>query len=187
MHISPRDTPAARDLREGMHYIWTTPEVRLLTLVFGVMLKWLPVAGWGDGAWQNRILPLVALALPQLAVIARLSRGAFLDVRRQNFIRAARARGLPEWRVVWVHALPPTLVPLVSYLAPAVAGVMTGWAVELAAREAADRGFQVQVASDACPGETYDVHGFVMPQLVGGLIRVRSTEAILDMLEGTRT
>lgn len=98
----------------------------LLTLVFGVTLKWLPVAGWGDGAWQNRILPLVALALPQLAVIARLSRGAFLDVRRQNFIRAARARGLPEWRVVWVHALPPTLVPLVSYLAPAVAGVMTG-------------------------------------------------------------
>ncbi|MCU0760792.1 MAG: ABC transporter permease subunit [Steroidobacteraceae bacterium] len=98
----------------------------LLTLVFGVMLKVLPVAGWGDGAWENKILPLTALALPQLAVIARLSRGAFLDVRRQNFIRAARARGLPEWRVVLVHALPPTLVPLVSYLAPAVAGVMTG-------------------------------------------------------------
>ncbi|MCP5328816.1 MAG: ABC transporter permease subunit [Steroidobacteraceae bacterium] len=98
----------------------------LLTLVFGVMLKLLPVAGWGDGAWENKILPLTALVLPQLAVIARLSRGSFLDVRRQNFIRAARARGLPEWRVVLFHALPPTLVPLVSYLAPAVAGVMTG-------------------------------------------------------------
>ncbi|MCC6173432.1 MAG: ABC transporter permease subunit [Gammaproteobacteria bacterium] len=98
----------------------------LLTLVFGVMLKLLPVAGWGDGAWPNKILPLTALVLPQLAVIARLSRGSFLDVRRQNFIRAARARGLPEWRVVLFHALPPTLVPLVSYLAPAVAGVMTG-------------------------------------------------------------
>jgi oligopeptide transport system permease protein len=98
----------------------------LLTLVFGVTLKVLPVAGWGDGAWENRVLPLTALLLPQLAIIARLSRGSFLDVRRQNFIRAARARGLPEWRVVLFHALKPTLVPLVSYLAPAVAGVMTG-------------------------------------------------------------
>ncbi|MFO1426794.1 MAG: ABC transporter permease [Steroidobacteraceae bacterium] len=98
----------------------------LLTLVFGVMLRVLPVAGWGDGAWENRVLPLTALALPQLAIIARLARGSFLDVRRQNFVRAARARGLPEWRVVLVHALKPTLVPLVSYLAPAVAGVMTG-------------------------------------------------------------
>ena len=68
-----------------------------------------------------------------------------------------------------------------------LAAVMTGWAVELTAREAADRGYGVQVASDACPGETYDVHGFVMPQLVGGLIRVRPTEAILEMIEGTRT
>lgn len=98
----------------------------LMTLVFGVTLKLLPVAGWGNGAWQNQILPVTALVLPQLAIIARLSRGSFLDVRRQNFVRAARARGLPEWRVVVFHALKPTLVPLVSYLAPAVAGVMTG-------------------------------------------------------------
>jgi biuret amidohydrolase len=68
-----------------------------------------------------------------------------------------------------------------------LAGVMTGWAIELTAREAADRGYGVQVASDACPGETYAIHGFVMPQLVGGLIRVRPTEAILEMLAGTRT
>lgn len=98
----------------------------LLTLVFGVMLKMLPVAGWGDGAWENKVLPLVALTLPQLAIIARLTRGSFLDVRRLNHVRAARARGLPEWRVVVFHALSPTLTPLVSYLAPAVAGVMTG-------------------------------------------------------------
>jgi oligopeptide transport system permease protein len=98
----------------------------LLTLVFGVMLKMLPVAGWGDGAWENKILPLVALTLPQLSIIARLTRGSFLDVRRLNFVRAARSRGLPEWRVVVFHALNPTLTPLVSYLAPAVAGVMTG-------------------------------------------------------------
>lgn len=98
----------------------------LLTLFFGVTLKVLPVAGWGDGAWSHKILPLTALVLPQLAVIARLARGSFLDIRRQNFVRAARARGLPEWRVVIAHALKPTLTPLVSYLAPAVAGVMTG-------------------------------------------------------------
>ena len=68
-----------------------------------------------------------------------------------------------------------------------LAGVMTGWAVELTAREAADRGYGVLVASDACPGETYDVHSFVMTQLVGGTIRVRPTSAILEMLAGTRT
>jgi nicotinamidase-related amidase len=68
-----------------------------------------------------------------------------------------------------------------------LAGVMTGWAIELTAREAADRGYGVLVASDACPGETYAIHGFVMPQLFGGLIRVRPTEAILEMLAGTRT
>jgi nicotinamidase-related amidase len=68
-----------------------------------------------------------------------------------------------------------------------LAGVMTGWSVELTAREAADRGYGVQVASDACPGETYAIHDFVMTQLVGGMIRVRSTGAILQMLAGTRT
>jgi len=98
----------------------------LMTLFFGVILQVLPVAGWGDGAWSHKVLPLTALVLPQLAVIARLARGSFLDIRRQNFVRAARARGLPEWRVVVFHALKPTLTPLVSYLAPAVAGVMTG-------------------------------------------------------------
>jgi nicotinamidase-related amidase len=68
-----------------------------------------------------------------------------------------------------------------------LAGVMTGWSVELAAREAADLGYGVQVVSDACPGETYAVHDFVMAQLVGGLIRVRSTGAVLEMLAGRRT
>lgn len=118
-----RPGPRHRHAGDGRHR-GTEPDstAPLLTLVFGVMLKMLPVAGWGDGAWPNR-LPLTALLLPQLAVIARLARGSHLDVRRQNFIRAARARGLPEWRVVLFHALPPTLVPLVSYLAPAVACV----------------------------------------------------------------
>ena len=68
-----------------------------------------------------------------------------------------------------------------------LAGVMTGWTVELTAREAADRAYGVLVASDACPGETYAIHDFVMTQLVGGMIRVRSTGSILEMLAGTRT
>jgi biuret amidohydrolase len=68
-----------------------------------------------------------------------------------------------------------------------LAGVMTGWAVELTAREAADRGYGVLVVSDACPGETYEIHDFVMAQLYGGSIRVRSTGAVLEMLAGRRT
>jgi nicotinamidase-related amidase len=68
-----------------------------------------------------------------------------------------------------------------------LAGVMTGWSVELAAREAADLGYGVQVVSDACPGETYAIHDFIMDQLVGGLIRVRPTGAVLEMLAGRRT
>jgi nicotinamidase-related amidase len=68
-----------------------------------------------------------------------------------------------------------------------LAGVMTGWTIELTAREAADRGYGVQVVSDACPGETYAIHDFVMAQLYGGLIRVRPTVAVLEMLAGQRT
>jgi len=98
----------------------------VLTLVFGVVLKVLPVGGWGDGDWRHRVLPVTALVLPQLAIIARLTRGSMLEVLRQPYVRTARAAGLPEWRVIVRHALPPALVPLVSYLAPAVAGVMTG-------------------------------------------------------------
>lgn len=98
----------------------------VLTLLFGVILKMLPVGGWGDGGWRNMILPVTALVLPQLAVIARLARGSMLEVLNQPYIRTARANGLPEWRVMLRHALPPALIPLISYLAPAVAGIMTG-------------------------------------------------------------
>lgn len=98
----------------------------VLTLLFGVMFKLLPVGGWGDGDWRHMILPVTALVLPQLAVIARLARGSLLEVLSQPWVRTARASGLPEWRVILRHALPPALIPLVSYLAPAVAGIMTG-------------------------------------------------------------
>ena len=98
----------------------------VLTLLFGVTFKLLPVGGWGEGDFRHMVLPVTALVLPQLAVIARLARGSMLEVLNQPYVRTARAAGLPEWRVILRHALPPALIPLVSYLAPAVAGVMTG-------------------------------------------------------------
>lgn len=98
----------------------------ILALVFGLYLRILPVAGWDDGAWRNLVLPVVALALPQVAVIARLMRGGMLEVLRANFVRTARSRGLGEARIVTRHVLPTALIPLVGYLGPALAGIMTG-------------------------------------------------------------
>jgi oligopeptide transport system permease protein len=98
----------------------------LLALFFGIMLHWLPVGGWNDGALPNLVLPVLALALPQLAAIARLTRGSLLDVLRQNYIRTARAKGLPWRTILSRHALKPTLMPVISYLGPAAAGLLTG-------------------------------------------------------------
>lgn len=96
----------------------------LLILAFAVSLGWLPAGGW-DSAGCG-VLPVLALALPQIAAVARLMRGAMIETLNQNFIRAARAKGLPERLVVLRHALPAALMPLLSYLGPAAAGVMTG-------------------------------------------------------------
>lgn len=98
----------------------------LLTLVFGVWLMWLPVAGWNGGAVRNMILPVVALALPQIAYIARLTRGSALEVLGSPYIRTARAKGLPPRLILARHALRGALLPVVSYLGPATAGIVTG-------------------------------------------------------------
>ncbi len=98
----------------------------LLSLVFGVYLGWLPVAGWGGGAFRNMLLPVTALALPQIAVVARLTRGSMIEVLQSNYIRTARAKGLPEWTVVIRHALKGALIPVVTYLGPATAAIITG-------------------------------------------------------------
>ncbi len=98
----------------------------VLALVFGLYLRLLPVAGWDDGSLRNLVLPVVALALPQVAVIARLMRGGMLEVLRAGFVRAARARGLGTARIVTRHVLPSAVIPLVGYLGPALAGIMTG-------------------------------------------------------------
>jgi len=98
----------------------------LLLLVFAVYLPWLPAGGWNGGAPSHLVLPVIALALPQVAYIARLTRGSMIEVLRSNFIRTARAKGLPERTVIVRHALKPALLPVVSYLGPATAGIITG-------------------------------------------------------------
>jgi oligopeptide transport system permease protein len=98
----------------------------LLTLILGVYLGLLPVAGWGGGAPKFLILPVIALALPQIAYIARLTRGSMIEILNANFVRTARAKGLREQIVVVRHALRGALLPVVSYLGPATAQIMTG-------------------------------------------------------------
>jgi oligopeptide transport system permease protein len=98
----------------------------ILTLVLGVYLGLLPVGSWGGGAFRNMILPTVSLALPQIAFIARLMRGSMVEVLRSNYIRTARAKGLTERIVLSRHAIKAALLPVVSYLGPAAAGLMTG-------------------------------------------------------------
>lgn len=98
----------------------------ILSLVFGVYLSWLPVAGWGDGSARNLVLPVISLALPQIAYIARLTRGSMVEVLHSNYIRTARAKGLRERLVVVRHAIKGALLPVVSYLGPAAAAVTTG-------------------------------------------------------------
>ena len=98
----------------------------ILTLLLGIYAGWLPVGGWNGGALANMILPVTVLALPQTAVVARLMRGSMVEVLRANYIRTARAKGLPTHRIVLGHALRAAALPLVSYLGPAVAAILTG-------------------------------------------------------------
>jgi oligopeptide transport system permease protein len=98
----------------------------VLVLVFSVSLSWLP-AGWsGANNGSRLVLPVIALALPQLAYISRLLRASLVDVLNSDFIRTARAQGLSSGRVLVRHALKPALLPVVSYLGPAVASILTG-------------------------------------------------------------
>ncbi|MBE7184589.1 MAG: oligopeptide ABC transporter permease OppB [Methylobacterium mesophilicum] len=98
----------------------------ILSLIFGVWMGWLPAGGWGNGAIQNKILPVATLALPQIAIIARLTRGATIEALRSNHVRTARAYGLPNRTVLVVHTLRAAILPVVSYLGPTAAALLTG-------------------------------------------------------------
>jgi len=98
----------------------------VLALVFGLQLGWLPVAGWQAGSPAHMVLPVVTLALPYVAYLARLTRGSLLEVLQSPFIRTARAKGLAPAVILRRHALRPTLLPVVSFLGPAAAGLLTG-------------------------------------------------------------
>ena len=97
----------------------------LLVLIFGIQLELLPVAGWGQLA-GDKILPSITLGFAYAAYIARLSRGGMLEVLNQDFIRTARAKGLTERMVVIKHAMQGGLIPVVSFLGPAIAGLLSG-------------------------------------------------------------
>ena len=96
----------------------------VLILVFSLWLKWLPVGGWGSlGAL---ILPAITLAAPYVAYIARLLRGSMMETLGQDFIRTARAKGLAERVVLYRHALRVAILPVVSFLGPLAAHLLTG-------------------------------------------------------------
>lgn len=96
----------------------------LLVIVFALSWRVLPVAGWGG--YRHLVLPAITLGLPYAAYIARLARNGTIEVMQQDFIRTARAKGLPEHQVVLTHALKGALLPVVSFLGPAAAGILTG-------------------------------------------------------------
>jgi oligopeptide transport system permease protein OppB len=100
----------------------------LLMLLFAVKLKWLPTSGWitGRQGLKTLIMPALALSLPYFAYIARLSRASVLEVLRSDYIRTAYAKGLSYPVVLFKHALKGALLPVISYLGPAFAGIITG-------------------------------------------------------------
>ncbi len=97
----------------------------LLILVLAVYAGWLPAGGW-DWSFSRMVLPVVTLALPVTAYIARLTRASMIEVLHSNFIRTARAKGLPWRTVIRRHALKPALLPVISFMGPATAGLLTG-------------------------------------------------------------
>lgn len=96
----------------------------LLALVFGVMLGWFPVAGWGG--WKHMVLPIITLSLPMIAAVARMTRASLIETLNSPYIRTAKAKGLPLRLILIRHASRETLLPILSWLGPAIAGVVTG-------------------------------------------------------------
>jgi oligopeptide transport system permease protein len=98
----------------------------LMILLLAVKAHWLPAGSWSNGAPDHLVLPVLALALPLIAYVARIMRGSMVEVLNSPYIRTARAKGLPERTVILRHALKPALMPLISFLGPAVVNTLTG-------------------------------------------------------------
>lgn len=98
----------------------------LLILFFAVRLQWLPASWTGTLSPWRFLLPVIALALPQIAYIARLTRASMIDVLGSDFIRTARAQGLATMTIVRYHAIKPAMLPVLSYMGPAIAAILTG-------------------------------------------------------------
>lgn len=97
----------------------------LLVLIFSIWFDWLPVSGWGDTP-MDKVLPSLTLGIAYAAYIARLTRGGLLEILSQDYIRTARAKGLSEPVIVFKHALKGGLIPVVAFLGPAFAGLLSG-------------------------------------------------------------
>ncbi len=95
-----------------------------LSLAFGLWLRWLPTSGWGT--WRHAVLPAAALGAAFAGRIARIMRASMLEVIREDFVRTARAKGLSERAVILRHAVRKAIAPIVSFLGPAAAGILTG-------------------------------------------------------------
>lgn len=98
----------------------------LLILIFAVYSDIFPAGGWNDGAISHLVLPVIALSLHYIAHIARLMRGSMIEVLHSDYIRTARAKGLSSPQILLKHALKPALLPVLTYLGPATAGIITG-------------------------------------------------------------
>lgn len=97
----------------------------LFQVLFALKLGWLPVGGWNDG-WRSVVLPVVVLSLPNIAYISRLTRTSMIETMRENYVRTARAKGIGPRRTIVTHALKGALLPVVAYLGPATAAIITG-------------------------------------------------------------
>jgi oligopeptide transport system permease protein len=98
----------------------------ILVMIFTQWLGWLPGGGWNGGQWQYLVMPVIAMSVGYLASISRITRSSMLEVLHSNFIRTAKAKGLPMRSIIWRHAMKPTMMPVVSYLGPAFVGMITG-------------------------------------------------------------
>jgi oligopeptide transport system permease protein len=98
----------------------------LCILFFSIYNHWLPPGGWNGGAWPYLVMPVIAMSTSYIAQIARITRGSMIETMHSNFIRTARAKGLPKYRIILQHALRPAMLPVISYLGPAFVGIVTG-------------------------------------------------------------